>query len=1296
MKHFNRSFNLRRTTVSIAVAAALSIAAQGAYAQVTITSSQSTVDISGDAGVTVGPPANVSVSQMTNTGTVSTTGNAGLTNYGNVGSVTNSGSISGATNGIENESGGYISSITNTGAIGPNGFSGNAGIDNKSGGTIYTITNSAGGTIGSGTSTQYAIENEVNAMIQQITDNGGLVVGLMNGLAYVDNAGTIYNFEEDGSISSVASGMNGFFVNEATGTVSQFTVGTNGRVILSGSTPGIVNAGTFQTIWINGTLNAGGDALVNGSSSNASASIQAIEVNGVLAGQGGNQAGNGIHNYGTITSIEESSTGKIQGSGVGTAAINNEATGTIGSVVLMGISGAEGAVLWNKGTVGDVSIGATFIATGVTYAGQASASAASAIENDAGATMGNLSVGAGSVVETLGTGNTYAAVQNSGTMASITDRGTIDAANGVAVVVSSTGTVTNGITVGSGGTISGKSGIEIDGDVPTIDVQAGGVVSGTTTAGIELNNGATTLTVDGAVTGTGSADAVQVTNANTTATITVEGNGSLQGTVTGNGLTVGGGATANVTVQDNGNIETFTTGTAVDVKNAGTVNLTLTGNNAKVQNLGNGSAIKDEAGGDLTVNATGFSTGGAGPVITAAGTAATIDIAGTAALNLDALVSNTNTTSNAGAAIQIESTGNVTSLTNQGEVQGAVKNLSSNALVIDGASSYTDGTATNGQLGLFSGFGSTSTQSEIDSPNADVTIASGNVVLNDAVTAPNLNVASGAALISYAPVSVNGNFNVEDGATLVSQVQSTTNYGQWNVTGNTTFVGATTLKLMPYTSFGFADGQRFLEVSTAGTASYNLAGISVSALGYAGSVTVEQVGNNLYAVLGSTSTGTGTGTGTDTGTGTGTGSTDTGSGTDTGTTTTTTGTGTDTGTGTGTGTTSPTTPVVHSVAGLTQTSVAATNGIVRYTGWNSAGLMSAENVVLAIEQNGTAQQVTKAGTQLAPIPHAQAGNAMLAIGDAAQGVVADRAEAQRVAKQAGVATPSGVTTWGRAFGGAEQRGTTAGGTYGEVSGSNLTFGGLAIGVDKAVSPTLTVGGAFSYANGQSNATGDASGQRLSDNAFGLTFYQNWTATSGRVYVDVSENASLHRFNESRSIDLAGVSAGGASGRFNGTSYGARVEAGLPLALRNGIDVTPFVALGVQHLSLGSYTENDGGSGVGLNVNGASYTSVRTTVGVKVSKSFETKAGTVNVYLKPALVHEFAGSPSNTTAVFNGDSTAETSFTTVSATPVRNIADVAVGATLYRAKGLSLNAQVNVQAGSHYTGVAGGVQAKWSF
>ncbi|WP_105506949.1 autotransporter domain-containing protein [Paraburkholderia sp. BL21I4N1] len=1250
----------------------MALTGQGALAQsVVVTTSTPSVDLSGATGASFGPDASTVIANVTNSGTdQATPGNAGVVNaatvqtWDNANGATTAGSISGA--GIQNTATGNIGGLTNEGVI-----SGRIGIDNA--GNITSITDALGATIGTTSGGTYAVKNEAGATIGLLIDNGGLVVGASSGIALVDNAGTIGTLEEDGFSSALTANTQTLFLNEGTGTINQFTIGPASRIITENGSV-FINLGVVNGVTVAGSVNTSGDAIVNGSTTNKTAKMGPVSITGSVTTQNNGNGGSAIKNYAQMGDVTESAGATLNGSTAGSAAIDNEAGAAMGNVTLDGTSNAMGYVVLNKSTMNNLDI-----------AHQAMSSGDSVVLNTQGAAMGTFTTDPGSTTAT--TGGTNAVVENDGTMKAAVLNGNVSASNGVAFWNTPTGNVTFGTTIG--GSVKGTSGLENDGVMPILNVTASGDVEGTETAGVELNNGTTAVTVDGTILGSGDADGLQVTGS-ANATITVEGShGAVSATGSGNAVTVGPNASATINITGSGTVQS-TGSAAVQTGLNTTINQ---GAGTSITDSGSGSAIVVPAGSNATVNATGLSAGALTIIgnTNATNTNPVIDVAGSATLNLDAIVG-ASSNGGAGPAITIESTGNVPVINATGFIEGAITNKSSNDLTINGNPNYTDGsTGGMGQMGVLTG--GVAGQSSINNPNSNLFFGTGYVALDDTVNAPSTTVRSGGNLVASEPVTINGNFTLANGATFISQVQagstptgttSDTSYGRLLVNGNASVESGSALSLRPYTAYAFVKGQRFDLVSASGTGTYSLAGIIASAQGYSGTVTPQTVTQNgrtdLVVTLGDTPVTPPSNPSQPSQPSQPTQPSDP--------------------------STPPaqpsqpsqpsTPPVVHTVSALTQTSVASTNGILRYTGWNSNGLMNAENMVLATQQTGTARQMTQIGTQLAPVPHAQAGNAMLAIGDAAQGVVADRADAQRVAKQAGVATPSGVTTWGQAFGGAEQRGTTAGGTFGEVSGSNLAFGGLAVGVDKAVSPTWTAGGAFSYANGQSNATGDASGQHLSDNAFGLTFYQNWTPTSGRAYVDVSENASLHRFNESRSIDLAGVSAGSASGRFNGTSYGARVETGLPLALRNGIDVTPFVALGVQHLSLGSYTESDGGSGVGLNVNGASYTSVRTTVGVKVSKSFETKAGTVDVYLKPSLVHEFAGSPSNTTAVFNGDTTGETTFTTNSAGPVRNIADVSVGATLYRAKGLSLNAQVNVQAGSHYTGIAGGVQAKWSF
>ncbi|SDG96899.1 Uncharacterized conserved protein, contains a C-terminal beta-barrel porin domain [Paraburkholderia phenazinium] len=1160
--------------------------------------------------------------------------------------------------------------IGTTGTVSGQGGSGGGNGINVFG-TFGQATVAVGGILQGSTVGTAAFNNEAGATAVGLKDMG---TSTQEGYV-VRNAGNVTGTVELGGLAS--SSENNAVANLAGAQVNELDVDQGGTVETVGT------GNTNSTI-----LNAQG------------ATITTTTIAGNLVG---NNVANSIafENEGNATTVTETSTGTMSANNATGGAFENGPTGVIPTLTLDGgVSNAAGDAVVNKGQIVSAIVGST--ASIISGNGNA-------LTNGLGADIDTLAI-AGRVASNGGSG---AGVATQGTIGAMTESGS-DAqitatTTGTGVLIGPSGEITNGITETGSASIEGGTGIDDAGILPTLNIGVGSNVTGTSVAGfVGEADTTTTLNVAGAISTANNADGADVYGNDT---FNLTGNGGIFGGATGGpgaGLNVESGGTATATLQNSSVITSLGSGSAVN--DEGTLTM-IVEDNAQVLAQGSGSGIKSSAGSTLNLTMTGWDEGSQPTIAAETPGASAIDIGGAATVVLDGVVESAGASATE-AAITLEATSNVPVLAMPGFIIGEINNLSSNPLTITGSPNYTNGNSAAGQQGILTG--GPSGQSTINNVNSDLTFGSGNITLDDTVNVGThtVHVASGSTVIAFEPVAVNGNLDVADGGSLTSQVQagatttgtsSDTLYGQFNVSGNTTFDGATQIALKPFTAFGFADGQRFLVVSTSGVANYNLPGITATVAGYSGQVTTAQVGNNLVVELGSTGGGGTTTPPSNPGGGSG------GSTGPTGPSGPTNPTGpsgpTDPSNPTGpsaptnpTGPTSPsnpTPPAIHvGVAGLTQTSVAATNGLLKYSGWNSPGLLNAENTVIGIKANGTARQVTQAGTQLAPITHAQAGDAILSINDGALGVVADRAQAQRAATQAGAATGNGWQSWGRAFGGSEQRGTTSGGTFGEVSGSNLTFGGLAVGVDKSVGPNWTAGGAFSYANGQSNAKGDASGQDLGINAFGLALYQNYNP--GRFYVDIAETASIDQFNSSRSVNLAGVNAGGASGHFSGQSYGAQVEAGLPLALRYGYTLTPSVRLGAQHVNIGSYTESDGGSGVGLGVNSAAYNSVRTSVGLEISKAVETKVGTVVPYGKIEYEHEWAGNVPNTTATFNGDALGATTFTTNSASPVRNIADVVLGATLYRAKGLSLDANVTVQVGKGYTSVGGGVQAKWAF
>ncbi|HGL6715964.1 hypothetical protein WK24_15210 [Burkholderia vietnamiensis] len=845
----------------------------------------------------------------------------------------------------------------------------------------------------------------------------------------------------------------------------------------------------------------------------------------------------------------------------------------------------------------------------------------------------------------------------------------ISATNGPGVLNGPTGSIGT-ITLGTWGmpthsSISGTTGLEDDGALAVLNVYDGTSITGNVVAGVALNSGTTNTTiVNGTVAGTGTAD----------------------------GLDVGGTADPSVTMIGTASI-TSENASAVNVGPSASATLTL--NDTSTIESGSGSALNVQAGGNLTVVAN------PGTTITAGGTAPTIDVAGTASLVLGN-VSNTGT----GAALQIESTGSA-AIEADGQVQGAVNNLAPTPLTLTGSANYTDGTIAGGEQGLFTGLNGA--QSTINSVGQDVTLAR-NVVLDDTVDMGGTNtlyVSPGANLVAFREVAVNGNLDVQGGATFTSQVQAgaTTNgttadtgYGRLLVSGNATTEAGSTVAVAPLTAYSPTAGQRFDLISAAGTGTYNTGAITATVAGFSGTVTPSTVTQNgrtdLVVVLSdpaSSSTGTGsTGTGTSgTGTGTsGTGTTGTG-GTDT------TGTGGTTGTGDTTGTTSPsdpttpssptnpTTPTAPTAPALVDVATspvarATLGGLLGYTGWSSPGLLNTFDAAVAVAAS-TPAAANAAGVQLAPVSRSVSNGLVRSMTDGVNGAIAARADATRsnVSQQWAV--------WGQGIGGAAQQGERAG-----VDGYNAGYGGIVVGADRAVGEQARVGAMLSYTNGTANGTGNASGQHVGVNALGLTAYGSVGKT---WYVNGSVGVSENEFSESRAVNFPGVSAG-ASGHFHGEAVTANLEAGLPIALANGFTVTPFAGLSALYVNQHGYTEGDGGAGVALTVQGGSTTDVRSTVGVKVARAFETKAGTIEPELRLAYVHDYNGSAASTTANFVG--AGETTFTTPGLAQPANLADIGLGLTVYRARGLSLSAQADVQIGAGYKSESVMIQARKAF
>ena len=126
----------------------------------------------------------------------------------------------------------------------------------------------------------------------------------------------------------------------------------------------------------------------------------------------------------------------------------------------------------------------------------------------------------------------------------------------------------------------------------------------------------------------------------------------------------------------------------------------------------------------------------------------------------------------------------------------------------------------------------------------------------------------------------------------------------------------------------------------------------------------------------------------------------------------------------------------------------------------------------------------------------------------------------------------------------------------------------------------------------------------------------------------------------------------------------------------------MAALSYSYLEQNAYTET-GGNGAALAVKGSHHDAVRSSLGGRLDKSFSTGQGQLTPFVQLMWSHQYNASRTTTTASFAADSTGASSFTTLGATPVKDIAELTLGMDLLKSNDLTMSARYDLQAARHY-------------
>lgn len=806
-------------------------------------------------------------------------------------------------------------------------------------------------------------------------------------------------------------------------------------------------------------------------------------------------------------------------------------------------------------------------------------------------------------------------------------------------VVGRTGWTSGNFTVTNTGSVSSTNDISISAGGTLGTLTNSGTISAPGGIGLMMNGGSiAAITNNGSGTFSGGTTAIflsfgTIGSLTNSGTIIATGMGVLNGDplaeFTNNaGGTISGGASG---------VDNF--GTIGSLTNSGMIS---SGAGKGIGNFGTITALTNNTGGTIS---------GTTGILNSGGTISTLTNSGLITGNTFALFNDASST--------------LGPIANSGTIAGNIENDASQDLTINGGSGAVFGTLT--------GFGGTT--GTITNTASNVVFGSGNVLLNDAINVGSNTVSNtGATLAVNAPMTITGNYSQGQAATLLIGVSSgasatgnptDTGYGRLVVQGNATIAAGSSVTLRGTgAGYGFAAGQRFVVVDATGTGTYNTGALKYSIAGYTATLTGSTVATSghtdLVVSIDSVQQNSSSGS-------SGTGSTNPGS--------------------------PAPSPLAEASLATAPNAVASLHGLLSYTGVTQPQLLNLYNATLAALSQESGTSANRVGQQLGPLKPASTGQAASVSTFDVLRIVAAHTNSLRLVQaggnETGIATGEAApqwSAWGQAFGGHASQGERDG-----IDGYSANYGGLLLGVDKAVSERWRAGGVFTYSNTLIDESGDTAGDSTRVNAYGLIGYASYMHEPW--YVNLSAGAVLQRYDTNRVVDFTGFS-GVASGRFSGQQYVARAEAGYPLALR-GVTLTPLASLTYSFLHQGSYTES-GGNGAALSVGAANMSSVRSGLGLKLERGFATSYGEIVPDIQAQWIHEYDHARQTTEARFAADPTGQTAFTTVGPTPVADLADVSLGVTLLRANNLTVSARYEVQAAPRFVSQTGIVRLRHFF
>jgi outer membrane autotransporter protein len=332
------------------------------------------------------------------------------------------------------------------------------------------------------------------------------------------------------------------------------------------------------------------------------------------------------------------------------------------------------------------------------------------------------------------------------------------------------------------------------------------------------------------------------------------------------------------------------------------------------------------------------------------------------------------------------------------------------------------------------------------------------------------------------------------------------------------------------------------------------------------------------------------------------------------------------------------------------------------------------SVVTALAGVSTAEQ----GNALKQAAPAQVGNGMLLLQRAA--LITDMVD-DAIGRRSGLLhnKEHGIILWADAMGGSAQRNAD-----GAAERTDISAWGLAMGADIAIGNDAMLGGAVSWATGRNTGTGVLSENSNKVSAIALTAYGAWS--DGVLMVDGQAALGLNNYVQRRRIDVTGQTA---EAHYDGRTYEVLANVGYDVLL-GSFKLTPGVSLKWLRMATDGYSE-DGAGVLNLTVGDTAVDQLRSRMGVRLSRSFETSVGWLRPDFSVAWQHDFSAGVVTTDAMLSG-----VAFSTSAARPGADGTALGAGLSLFGAGGTAVQVSYDGEFRCAYASHAGVVKFSISF